>query len=1095
MSTSQTLIKVRRHVAPNPTGDCNACERTGLPILPLRAAYAPAPHATTKRTMAGAGNLEAVPMRLDQPRTLRQGYLYVLLDRSEWQAYQVTQEGALRQFNPFEMPRAEPAPLSEQCIKQDHDAPASFINIDTERHTTAWIAFSSDPWPASVLDRYLGGVGDNGAPLEPRFQKLDLKVARNDPASVGIAMTEHALQVDQQVLEYATPTVGDFVSVHGFSTRNHRLDALRGYVRVQARRERLPQGVLALILPDPVGLVQEINHQRLGWQRERQIYEADPANNYKFFTSESLKRLRELCGQAADDAIADSPNAAWEMMPSESGGPPVFGDPARERAEQVEHKTKSLLARLDERYDEAARAAWEQEFEATRERLQQQVDRLAELYIGQMLNNPMFRLAERYDYDARNAYSVIGYIQTLELCLRGGITEATPKPDAGGNVQPVTGPSASAWEAWIKDGQSVVFKTLLACDQSLMQGLVPTFSNQGELDWNDFEKLYTPITKIITSGDLGEKLMYPRVQNAIASVLAAYNGAVSRLGPKVNAGVRNVATRVNSATLLLYSHTYMTQVAVKMKLGEFYTLMCQQIGEDRNKLAAAIEQATGKAHKQVRSVLMGGVLSLALADPKLAEQVVEVVLWAEGKASDLRQRFGNVVQDTAQHAGEVFGEATRRAGAAVSGLTVLAGTLEPSARKALAGLQLTAFQVTGLARSGLSGARNAATIARGAVGSAELLVAVGGTYLLSQGLRKSVESVDTTLGAKHGEAVLAVYSASVGVLGGSIEAIGLTMKGSAEQALKVLRLPPAGVGAVSRIAAAGAAIARFGGVLGAVTGFIDATASIKAVERAGAAGGESAKSWYFRAAALYTLSASFAGYAAYTTTTAILSASWVLGPVGWAILFGIAAHTAWKLGEELESSPLERWAYYSHFGKAESNRFADANTAVSALNAAVLGVDAFVKFGSDVRIEHYEGMAAAMGGMEAGLTYVPQLEYQIALPLYDASRSGYTWQLVVKRYSGEEVLASGSHQSTPTSPTTEFKPPKRLDYDSTTTTPVNSERTITAADGSKTNFLIVEGKIELTPDHDIDEAKINLKYLPNIHDSEMVAQIEVVEIK
>lgn len=43
-----------------------------------------------------------------------------------------------------------------------------------------------------------------------------------------------------------------------------------------------------------------------------------------------------------------------------------------------------------------------------------------------------------------------------------------------------------------------------------------------------------------------------------------------------------------------------------MKFGEFDTSMCKQIEEDRNRLAAAIQQVTGEAHKQVRSVVTAG---------------------------------------------------------------------------------------------------------------------------------------------------------------------------------------------------------------------------------------------------------------------------------------------------------------------------------------------------------------------------------------------------------------------------------------------------------------------------------------------------------
>jgi len=1089
MSVSTTLGRAIRHAVPNPTDACKACERTGLPILPLRSAYAPTPTATSKRPFAGGGDLVAVPMRLDQPRTLREGYLYVLLDKREWQAYQVTPEGALRQFNPFCMPRAAPEALSEKCIHRDHDVPASFINIDTKLFKTAWIAFSSDPWSDSVLNRYLQSFADEKSPVHARFHELDLNTAREDPAKVGIAMTEQRLLVDQQVLEYATPTIGDFVSVHGFCSRNHRLNALQGFVRTQTQQEQLPNGVLALVLPDPIGLVQEINHQRLGWQRERQAYEAEPLNNYKFFTSESLKRLRELCKVAADNAIPGSPDY------NGTAGPPVYRDPALERAEQVEHKAEKLLARLDERYDEAARASWETAFEAQKELLQTQVDKLAELYTDQILNNPMFRVAEHHDYDAQNAYSVLGYIRTMELCLSGGITEATPKPDSEGNVQPVTGPSARAWEAWIKDGESIVFKTLLALDKNLMQSLVPTFSNQGELDWNDFGKLYAPVTKIINSSDLGEKLIWPNVQDAIASVLAAYNSAVSRLELKVDAGVRNVATRVNSASLLLYSRTYMTQVAVQMKLGEFYTLMCKQIGEDRNRLSAAIAQATGKAHKQVRSVLTAGVLSLALSDPKLAEQMVEVVFWVEGKASDLRARFGDVVKDASQQTGKVIGDATRRAGEALSELKVLAGTLEPGACKALAGVQLSALRAGELARTGLRGARSAAAIARGTVGSAELLIAVGGTYLLSQGLRKSVEAVDVTFGAKHEEAVLAVYSASLGVLGGSIEAAGIAMNGSAEQARKVLRAPAAGSGAISRIANAGTALSRLGGILGAFSGFIDAIASWKAAGRAAAAGGVSAQKSYFKAFALYTFGAVITSYAVYAGSTAILSSVWILGPVGWAILAGVLAYVFWKYGEEDESSPLERWSYYSYFGMAKNHKFADANSAVAALNAAVIGVDVYLAFDWEVRLTHYEGMAAAMGGMDAGPAVIPRLKYRIVLPRFESSRAAYRWQLSVKRYSGEQVLASGGQPNGVPKSDEMSTRLRRLDYLPESTHPTITEKEITAADGNKTNFLIIEGNIELSIVNDMDAAKVLVDYFPHDYDPEMMAQMEIVVVK
>ena len=148
---------------------------------------------------------------------------------------------------PYQTSREEPLPLSMACIKHDHDIPASFINFDTKKYTTAWLAIANDPWPKHVLTRYLRGGTVDGMSLEERFYKLDLKTAREDPASIGLAMTEHELQMEK-VLEYAQPMAGDFYSVHGFYGRNHRLNALRNHVRTVIQREKLPNGVLALSL-------------------------------------------------------------------------------------------------------------------------------------------------------------------------------------------------------------------------------------------------------------------------------------------------------------------------------------------------------------------------------------------------------------------------------------------------------------------------------------------------------------------------------------------------------------------------------------------------------------------------------------------------------------------------------------------------------------------------------------------------------------------------------------------------------------------------------------------------------------------------------
>ncbi|WEK28717.1 MAG: hypothetical protein P0Y58_17580 [Candidatus Pseudomonas phytovorans] len=173
-----------------PSDQCMACERQGMPILPLRRALVPDARPGCISTVAGSLHVSA-KMGL---RTLRMGYLYVLLDQQVWHAYEVSEQGHLRRFNPYEPSDGPPASLPEKCTNENHDIPSSFLNIDTDRYGSAWLAFSSDAWPVSVLNAYKKGQ----APAH-RFEGLDLTQAHANPELLGIAMTPDNLQVDEQV--------------------------------------------------------------------------------------------------------------------------------------------------------------------------------------------------------------------------------------------------------------------------------------------------------------------------------------------------------------------------------------------------------------------------------------------------------------------------------------------------------------------------------------------------------------------------------------------------------------------------------------------------------------------------------------------------------------------------------------------------------------------------------------------------------------------------------------------------------------------------------------------------------------------------------
>ncbi|MBC3439040.1 hypothetical protein HU735_26890, partial [Pseudomonas sp. BW16M2] len=79
-----------------------------------------------------------------------------------------------------------------------------------------------------------------------------------------------------------------------FYPRLERLAATRTYIGALIQREELADGVLALTVPDPAGMVQECNAQRLAWVQALQAWRAEPQRHFEHFTSLALLGIREL---------------------------------------------------------------------------------------------------------------------------------------------------------------------------------------------------------------------------------------------------------------------------------------------------------------------------------------------------------------------------------------------------------------------------------------------------------------------------------------------------------------------------------------------------------------------------------------------------------------------------------------------------------------------------------------------------------------------------------------------------------------------------------------------------------------------------------
>lgn len=953
---------------------CKACKREGLPILLLRKALVPDPASAFSEPLNGV-----VPLRANVGlRTLRQGYLYILLDKKHWQAYEVTPEGHLRRFNPYEPWEGEPVSLPELCVHENHDLPSSFLTLDTKRYSTALVAFADDPWTSSVLDAYKEGR----SPIR-RFQILDLKAARENPASIGLAITHKSPAVGHKVFEYGGSNSGGFESVHGFHSRFSRLYPLTRHLESVEREHSLQNGVLAFVLDDPVGMAQEANTQRLLWVERRQAWRQDSEVSYPLLTSQCLLAIR-----ASHRPRADLKTRDFEPMMVDGGT--VFLDPEVERQLLIKQTAESYDKRLEERYDEKKRATFQANYDCMDARFQAEIDWYSANY-AIACTYKEFADIERFDYDPAHKRSRLDYTKTMTLCLAGGITEAPH------TVEQPLGPSEQLWLKWLQDPDSPPYRALTLSDKNLLSGLLPTFSASEETDWKDSVKLYTAVAALVGSKE-GALWLRDPLRSSMAQLLGALNAAAARLDYRLGFGVQSAIKHLNVAGQSLHNSVHLIELKVRMTVGEYYAVQSKHLRQ----LQDAAEDGMAKAPNpapgtKVRPIILGGVLSLAVLDPKLASKLIDISLWVSGSAEELQSSL---------RAGPSLLAGYTKTG--LSSIVVMGGILDANGRALLNGMRVNATQVAGMLHNSLVGLRGAAS-------SSSVLINIGTLYLLNDMLNKNMVAAEKAIGPKATEAMLALHGVHLGLLGGSIEMLGKMFDEGGKRLASSERLGTKGVARAISLSEAGARWLTRGAIVSAAVGIFDGAQAILAARRAQAAGDDGAVAHYKFSAFLAYVGSGVGMYAAYIRAA-------FFGPLGWAVLLGLTAYVMLKSAESKESDSFERWARRCYFGNANEvppihwNNPAYADAAIAELNAATLGIN--VELGVH-QVIIYEGPTPNLSVP----IYKTTAKFRVEIPGFDPQRSAYFWKLVVHRPKDMrggrigvgEVVASADFYATPLS--------------------------------------------------------------------------------
>ncbi|MDU9389338.1 T6SS effector BTH_I2691 family protein [Pseudomonas sp. zfem002] len=1039
-----------REACPVPIGMCATCERVGLPILPLRMACAPRPLDTQELPLTPGSDVRALRLRDNQPRLLRRGYLYVMLDRQIWQAYEVGPEGALHQFPAFQVPREEPRPLNERCVRHDHDIPASFLNIDTDKYTTAWLAIANDPWPSDVLDRYKRGGTVDGLNLDERFYKLDLKAARENPASVGIAMTENDLQI-YSVLEYGQPMAGDFHSVHGFYPRNHRLRALAGHVRAMTEKHALPNGVLALVLPDPIGMVQELNAQRLFRYQAMQEWCAEPQRRFEHFTSQALLGIREFQASKAATAAADEAREEEKYRRERNEGP--LGARIAVPNLDIEAETQRLTPirqaeayeRLGDRYDEKARADFEASYNKTLAGWQKIVDEAAEPY-ARHYQGAAFQLAARHDYSATDVRSVELFIRMMSVCLSGGPTERIEDGTLGH--------SQSLWKNELESRNSLYYQAMHARNKTLLEQL------GDDLLQDERTRIYHGLKTFIGTEE-GQQLMVAPVQHAIGELLAAGATASNALGKQLSEHACALVGHLHREALLRYSGIEVTQVTIALKVGEYLTLLNEILHEGTERFIAQLDREfRNPIERKVRAMLLSNPFTPALAGNHAA--LIEIKVWSLESAEALQARLDTLRAGV----GDGVGDALRYVRV---GTEAFAGTVGDMARHFTVNAEVARL----LARDSMHGLLGAGKAA--GPGAFNLGLVLGSLWFQQDSLRRSYANLLKAVGDGHAEAVAAVMSASVGVMGATVEGVGMAVQilrpDLTTKVREMGQVRPVGVGV---------RIVQYGGAVVSLASAVEGVQYALAAGRVGKAGDKTARQAYVGATVLA------AGSALAGVSGSLAPAAFALAPLAFAVLAGLAAYGLAMRAKRLESQPMELWARHSRWGLPETHRrwtsSPDMNTAIGALNAALLGLTA--EAGMNVRAEQTGGIPIG-DAVPAGMF----LDYRLVLPGYAADASRYEWTLWAYR-PGETpggIIAAGRTGGTngPLPAPVAWRLPG---YHPETTAPVIRH-------DAEAKTLEISGAISFFGKLDIHAFELEVSYWPDKSDEAGVARLIVKEDK
>ncbi|MCR6480166.1 hypothetical protein NU688_28690 [Variovorax sp. ZS18.2.2] len=1133
-------------------GKCAFCGRVGLSVLPLRYAVTPSflPGRVTDPTTwskLGVGLKGKPPEGLKGHhyvlRTLRKGFVMVYFGSGLWHTYAVTASGMLRKMaDPDDPDFKTDRELTPACRREGHNVPASFITIPLvplgatrALPTKFWIAFSEVPWTRRVRQKY-EGAGAAGTRTQ-RMQEFSTDPLGKQADTLADAFQFHPDEVsttqrlNRLVLEYAEddaearsrtqydasdpfnpkkPNHLDWVSAHGVSMRTGGAPAVAKFTVKPSDFNGQKFMASAIVLNDPLGMVQELNATRLQAMDSRQRYLSDVRVVRPMLISQSILGLKQVIGDQVAASVQQEETS--KGLPDVQTETHTYSDGlaysettsvTTTRKERVNDKVTSLWSSLQEHYRETERAAFDTRLNATLKLFQDWIVRGDADYAYWLAQSEWVR--RRHDFDNESPAQQDVLIEAFAAALSGG-PSASPS-QVQGQPSPQDTRVYEVWKDFIAkkptDETNPIYVAIFGDQEELLEYLLPEGPNPMEDSLHKGSKLFKAVKNIIGTKELTSNTLQnfrnepfsltreaadkvpnpvraagaaamdrirggwiPKATGAVANSLYTVGSVLSRLAANGASEIAKATVlRAIQGAVLLYERREIFIITTRIKMREYLAylndLAFRSSDAAIDAAAKGMRRMAQAGKNTVRSMAIAGVLHIS--DKKVGDAFVDVVTWAYDKLEDVTKEIDALpsAQDAARSAHQTAQAATAAESAAMAtAMRVHPLTISPGAQK---------FVDAVLQRAGAANARTASLLkilTRGSLrtaGTGSGILAAASAVIQGWSFWDNLKKADKKF-LGNNEARILVVAAGTAAIGAVMELVGVGVKLMSEKTW-------------------GTAIGRIGGALGAAASIVEGV-------QAGMASIRTARRGDRDASVLYALSgvAMVAGGA--VGIYGALTGAALLGPIGWALILIAAGVLLLYFAMKAEDSQAAIWLDRCYWGKGA--RYANAKNSadrpwtdaeiddeLSQLNAIILGLAGETGFNDD--------------GWGFTDFVWDTVKAKITFPNYDAADSAFEWRLcAVKGSKAKSVtLASGKHNTLPVEPNAGILAGRA--------TPVQSDGTkyfrnlvgpTYKLEGKNKDVLVAEVSVEVAVKY-FGDVELTADYVPDLSDPHGRASLEL----